>query len=269
MKEYPRVCGDAFTLVEILVVVAILGILATLVLTGVGKAIRSGQAAQSSNNLRHLTLANLNYAAEHGTFSPAADLQNMKRWHGARKDGSGPFEATQGYLSPYLGREARVIPCPVLTRMLKEAGQSFEEGSGGYGYNSTYLGGMRDFQLDEEGVFIPAPVTRLRRAAETVMFATTAYAREDGVQEYPFAEPPYWDFGSGPSGFRPSPTVHFRFDGQAIVGWCDGHISFVQREEREQGTNPHGGDAEEQALGWFGPDQENGYWNPEREAVGR
>jgi hypothetical protein len=269
MKRKPRGRVEGFTLVEILVVFVMVAVLATLAFGALSRAIRAGQEMQSSNNLRLLTLGNLTYAAEHGTFAPACDIQNVRRWHGARVGGSGPYDATKGFLSPYLGREARVIPCPVLTRMLKGGRKSFEEGSGGYGYNSTYLGGMRDFQIDGAGVFVPPPTTRLRRASETVMFASTAYARDDGVQEYPFAEPPFWDFGDGPSGFRPSPTVHFRFDGQAIISWCDGHISFVKLEERENGTNPHGGDAKKHQLGWFGPDKDNGYWNPEREVDGR
>ena len=86
------------------------------------------------------------------------------------------------------------------------------------------------------------------------MFATTAYARAGGIQEYPFAEPPFWDFGDGPTGSRPSPTVHFRFDGRAIVGWCDGHVSFVEpaaaRNRREPARRRcHGGIAR---LVWAG-----------------
>ena len=89
-------------------------------------------------------------------------------------------------------------------------------------------------------------------------------AMDDGVQEYPYAEPPFWDFGDGPTSFRPSPTVHFRFNGQAIVGWCDGHVSLERKEKRDVGENPYGGDPDAHQLGWFGPDEENGYWNPNR-----
>jgi prepilin-type N-terminal cleavage/methylation domain-containing protein/prepilin-type processing-associated H-X9-DG protein len=253
-----------FTLLELLVVMAIIGILASLTYAGVMHAIQQAQSVQSSSNLRQLTMANMAYAADHGTFCPAGDRQNARRWHGARGGPTGKFDATKGFLSPYLGREQRVIGCPVLARMLKKQGKTFEEGSGGYGYNSCYLGGMRESQFDEQGIYIPIPFLRVARPVDTVMFATTAYARAGGVQEYPFAEPPFWDFGDGPTQSRPSPSVHFRFDGQAIVGWCDGHVSFVRRELRATGENPHGGDATAQSLGWFGPDENNGFWNPER-----
>lgn len=40
--------------------------------------------------------------------------------------------------------------------------------------------------------------------------------------------------------------------------------SFESPAERLAGTNPHGGSAAAHDLGWFGPDEENGCWNPRR-----
>jgi hypothetical protein len=50
----------------------------------------------------------------------------------------------------------------------------------------------------------------------------------------------------------------------AIVGWCDGHISMETKVARNAGDDPYGGDPEAHNLGWFGPDDDNGYWNPRR-----
>lgn len=95
------------------------------------------------------------------------------------------------------------------------------------------------------------------------MFATTAYARTSGLQEYPYCEPPFWDFGSGPSGERPSPSVHFRANGKALVAWCDGHVSAeTNNKDSAHGENPHGGNSHDFPLGWFGPEENNGWWNP-------
>jgi len=96
------------------------------------------------------------------------------------------------------------------------------------------------------------------------MFATSGYANGKDIQEYPFCEPPFWDFGEGPTEWRPSPSVHFRFSNKALVAWADGRVTAESCDPREVGFNPHGGDAEAQKLGWFGPDEENGYWNPRR-----
>jgi prepilin-type N-terminal cleavage/methylation domain-containing protein/prepilin-type processing-associated H-X9-DG protein len=253
----------AFTLVELIVVVAIIAILAALILAGVQNVRRRAGATHSASNIRTLALANIAYQAENGRYCPADDRRNNRRWHGARKAG-GKFDPAEGFLAPYLGKERRVTPCPVFQHMLKGSG-TFEEGTGGYGYNAAYIGGTPAWKWNGDGTRESAVAAAVERPARTVMFTSTAYARAEGLQEYPYCEPPFWDFGDGPSGSRPSPTVHFRFDGKAVVAWCDGHVTFEVREPRDEGDNPHGGDARGNDLGWFGPDEENGFWNPHAE----
>ena len=251
----PRARG--FTLVELLVVIAIVGVLSAILLPVLAGAKLSGQVAASSNNLRELAAANLAYAADHGgVFCPAQEARNLVRWHGARTSANGAFDPTKGYLSPYLGNDGRVKIDPLFHDMITGA-QSFENGTGGYGYNEWYVGGT------PAAMYQPNRQADIFRPVQTVMFTTTAYANGSGVQEYPYCEPPYWpDQYGNPAGYRPSPTVHFRFRGQALVAWCDGHVSAEKMQERGDGDNPHGGDADAHHLGWFGPDAGNGFWNP-------
>ena len=251
----------AFTLLELLVVLAIIGILAALLFPAFRQAKMHAQATQSSNNLRQLVAANVAYANDQGYYAPADDITNNRRWRGARTSAGGTFDPTKGYLANYLGQSRMITPDPLFTDMLRASG-SFEEGAGGYGYNEVYIGGQPSWAYNGDGSRVSARPAQIERPTTTVMFATTAYARENGVQEYPFAEPPFWDFGDGPTDGRPSPSVHFRFNGKAIVGWCDGHVSMEPKIVRGDGDNPHGGDADLQNLGWFGPDEDNGYWKP-------
>ncbi len=251
-----------FTLVELLVVLAILGLLISLAIPVIGKVQIQGQSVASASNLKQLVAANHNYAIDHGFYAPADDRWNNKRWHGAREPG-GTFDPTRGFLADYLGQSRRVTMCPVFASM-NQARDTFEEGTGGYGYNASYIGGTPDWAYDAQGNRVSARAGTLLHLAGTIMFASTAYARMDGIQEYPYVEPPFWDLGSGPSGFRPSPTLHFRFNGRAAIAWADGRVTFEAREERPPGTNPHGGDADQHNLGWFGPDEDNGFWNPLR-----
>lgn len=261
---------EGFTLVEIIVVVAILAILLALLLPSIESVRRRSLAAASSHNLRQIATANLTYAADNGRYAPMDDYWNNRRWCGARPSPSQPFDPTRGFLSPYLGKSKQITPCPVFTRLLEEQEDkvsSFEEGTGGYGYND-YIGGSiaPNYSRDAQRIRLSLFVTRVPAPARTIMFASTAYARRGGVQEYPFCHPPYWTDELGvPQPFfgRPSPSLHFRFDGKALIAWCDGHLSFESQEERRPGTNPHGGDAKKQLLGWFGPDKDNGYWNPD------
>lgn len=253
----------AFTLIELLVVVAVIAVLTALLLAAVQTVRRQGDATHSASNIRTLALANIAYQAENGRYCPADDKRNNRRWHGSRRVGSAAFDPAQGFLAPYLGKSRRVTPCPVFQDMLKGSA-SFEEGTGGYGYNGSYIGGTPAWKWEGDGTRRSAVAANVERPADTVMFTSTAYARAEGLQEYPYCEPPFWDFGDGPAGFRPSPTVHFRFDGKALVAWCDGHVTYEAPLDREEGTNPHAGEVEGKNLGWFGPDENNGYWNSQK-----
>jgi prepilin-type N-terminal cleavage/methylation domain-containing protein/prepilin-type processing-associated H-X9-DG protein len=260
--------GLAFTLIELLVVIAIIAVIAAILLPALNSAKERGYATKSSQNIRQLAAANIAYAAEQGVYAPADNKQNNRRWCAGMNTGSGQFDPTKGYLSPYLGKDGAVLACPLFTRMLKGS-QSFESGTGGYGYNATYIGGVPgpidNAAYNADGSRRSASPASVAHPSTTLMFATTAYANGDSVQEYPFAEPPFWTDKSGATTGRASPTVHFRFQGKAIIGWCDGHVSFEAATPREAGDNPHGGDATAQSLGWPGPDKDNGWWNPQRE----
>jgi len=252
-----------FTLVELLAVIAIIGILSAILFS----ALRGGRAAaleaQCVQNIRQLAAANLMYAREgEGRFCFAQDIRNNLRWHGERTGASQPFDATKGPLAPYLGRDERVKICPAFEKILKGS-KSFETGSGGYGYNAIYIGGTPANPWQGELLAnVPSPAT-------TVMFADTGMTKPDGVQEYPYAEPPRSVRPSGKLDSALSPSVHFRHAGRANVAWCDGHVT-AELPSRMGTKNYYGGDDKKGQIGWFGPESDNGYWNPAfAEAVSR
>jgi prepilin-type N-terminal cleavage/methylation domain-containing protein len=251
-RTHPEPGG--FTLVELLISILILVVLIIIGYHGMSVARDGANQAVSTGNLRALVMANFLYESDHGTYAPATDARNRTRWHGGRNNGSEAFDPSKGYLSPYLGESRRVGVCPQFKRFLTKG--SFEEGSGGYGYNAIYIGGTpRDPLKPNRPAQVPNP-------ARTLMFATTALAKADGVQEYPFADPRYWVDPNGNLRGKLQPTVHFRFRGKALIAWCDGHISTERPEESD--TNYYGGDNKRWSIGFFGPAEENGYWNPKR-----
>ena len=259
-----RPAAGAFTLLELLAVIVIIAVLATLLLPAFRSAKLHSYAIRSSQNLRQLVAANIAYATDQGSYAPADNKQNNRRWHGGRTSASTPFDPAKGFLADYLGPSREILRCPLFTQMLTGS-QSFEEGTGGYGYNTSYIGGRPGGAWNSDGTRLSARPAQIQRPAQTVMFGTSALARAGGVQEYAAIEPPFWDYGTGPTGDRPTPSLHFRFQGKALVGWCDGHISMETRADRPTGPNPYGGDPNADNLGWFGPDEGNGYWNPDRE----
>lgn len=246
-----------FTLVELLVVILLVAALSVLAYSGTRRFITSARVAESSNNLRSLAIANTTYLADNGVYCPADDRSDNRKWHGARKSSGGRFDPTQGFLSPYLGKSMRVTVCP-LFRALVEGSSSYEYGAGGYGYNAAYIGGYPGGGYDSiTKIRNPQRPANVPNPGRTVMFTTAAYAQPAGLQESSYCEPPFWDDGS-----KPSPTVHFRANGKALVAWCDGSVTAESKNASTPGFNPHGGDAEKWNLGWFGPDDNNGYWNP-------
>ena len=244
-----------FTLLELLVVIAIIGIVAALLLAALRNGRAGGQAVQCMENIHQLAIANLEYVRENdGRYCFAQDIKNNLRWHGVRTGGSQPFDGTKGPLAPYLGTEARVKICPAFEHILGGK-KSFENGSGGYGYNEIYIGGSpADPWTGELAANVPSP-------ARTVMFADTAMSRATGVQEYPFAEPPQWVTPGGTLAGALSPSIHFRHNGRANVAWCDGHIT-AEAPSTLGKKNSYGGDDKKNQIGWFGPARDNGWWNP-------
>ncbi len=249
-----------FTLVELMVVVLVVALLAAISVSLGRSMLVRAHISKSTGNLRQLATANLNYASDHGRFCPADDRRNLVRWHGARTSSSGRFDPERGLLSPYLGRSRRVTDCP----LFHPGEGGFDDGSGGYGYNSTYIGGIPGGGYDADtGLRVSQRPANVANPSRTVMFATTAYATAGGLREYAFCEPPFWDFGGGPSGHRPSPSTHFRANGRALVAAVDGSVTAVEPNTAQHGYNPHGGDSRDAGLGWFGPEANNGRWNPE------
>ncbi len=76
-------CNRAFSLAEMLAVVAILAILVALLMPVVGRMQESGRLAESTSKLRQIAVAMQNYLNENGTWPSAAGGGNLPYW---RKD---------------------------------------------------------------------------------------------------------------------------------------------------------------------------------------
>jgi prepilin-type processing-associated H-X9-DG protein len=244
-----------FTVVEMIAVICVMAFLAVILIPTAQWLRREGMAAKSTGNLRQLATANLAYAADHdGAYCPAQEPRNRGRWHGGRVSTKDKFEPAEGFLAPYLGLSRQIGLCPLMAA-LRKSGQTFEEGTGGYGYNAAYIGGT------PANPYKPTNVMFVPRPSRTIMFATTALARGEGVQEYPYVEPFQWVNPNGKLSGPLQPSLHFRANGYALVAWCDGHVS-KEKPGQLGGGDYYGGDSKKQQIGWFGPKKDNGYWNP-------
>lgn len=208
----------AFTLVELLVVVAVIGILAGLLLPGLARARAAADAARCVSNLHQTALAAQLYWDEHAgvAFSERTVRTNggWRYWFGWLQDGAEgqrEFDATQGALWPYFqGRGVEV--CPSLNR----ASPLFKAKARGaaYGYAYNLLLGPRG---------LPGrALTSVARPAGLAVFADGGQVndfQEPASAEHPMLEEFYY-FDTN----TVSATVHFRHRGRAQVAFADGHV---------------------------------------------
>ena len=257
---------NAFTLIELLVVISIIAILLGILMPALS-AVRTGaQTLICKTNLRQLVLASISYAEENNGYNvPAAsdmlEGPGLHRWHGTRDTLDDPFDFQRGPLFSYL-TNSQVKECPLRLNFVKDQqwNTNFEQGCGGYGYNMTYIGSrLWEYGLKSEKDWIDAyaKTTRLseiKMPARTLMFCDTAMSNEENTLiEYSFAEPPFAVQNGLPvTSFYMSPSIHFRHNNSANIGWADGHISDSQMAHKEN-TNAYGINSNNMELGWFDP----------------
>jgi prepilin-type processing-associated H-X9-DG protein len=268
MKVHPMKRGDirAFTLVEIVVVLATISLLTALLMPALGRARTEARELVCRSNLHQLVLANTAYATENGGFyvAAASDLgasAGLCRWHGVRSSLNEPFDPRRGPLAGYLGDgQVKECPLPIAFTKGQEWSRNFEQGSGGYGYNMMYLG-SRLWEAPTDAGATPsraythtAAVTEVKNPGQTLMFADAAMAKNGGALiEYSFAEPPFAVFGGQVmTDFRMSPSIHFRHADRANIGWTDGHTGSESLAPLDL-ANVYGVNSSALRLGWFAP----------------
>ncbi|MBC2592968.1 type II secretion system protein [Ruficoccus amylovorans] len=266
----------AFSLIELLSAMAVLAILGTLVVNVVGSVRQQAMTSRSMGSIRALVTANYACAADTGRFAKAENLADTVHWHGKQKS-SNNWVGYGGYLTPYLGEDRKVSLCPVFEQILEEdEGNQFNKGTGGYGYNGIYLGNDPAATIAPSGSSgggntRPTRPVRTETAANrpsalidpanTVMFTSAALVKEGGVVET-YLSAPYHALSGTELGQRLTPTTHFRFNGKALVAWCDGHVTLEAPNDADTSQNAYGDDNGKYTVGWFGPTDNNGYWNP-------
>jgi prepilin-type N-terminal cleavage/methylation domain-containing protein/prepilin-type processing-associated H-X9-DG protein len=245
--------APAFTLIELLIVVVIIGVLAGLLLPALAGAKESARAAICKSNLHQLTLAALLYCQYNDDYFPPSswdlNTRNLHRWHGVRDTTREPFDFKRSPLYELLKGD-RVKACPSFAQYLT----GFEAGCGGYGYNDDYIGSGRGVPDDLSSG--PARRAMLRDPSNTVLFADAAFLGGEGsgsLIEYSFiTEPLFEAWGKCPS----TPSVHFRHRGYANVSWCDGHITSEPMGWSSNGFFPNF-DFAGHHIGYIGPYHDN------------
>jgi prepilin-type processing-associated H-X9-DG protein len=205
------------TLVELLVVIAVMAILASLLLPALTASKAAAKRIQCVDNLRQLGLAARLYwdDSDDFTFRYLTGGTNGGRlyWFGWLKpgaEGEREFDATQGALYSYL-QGTGVEICPSLDYGSSIYKYKARGAAYGYGYN-LYLGQTS------------INTSRILRPGDTVLLADAAQVNDfqaPASPDHPMLEEFYYIDADESSGY---PNVHFRHQHQANAVFCDGHV---------------------------------------------
>lgn len=125
-----RMCG--FTLMELLVVVAVVGILAAVLLMGVGKLKERGNGVKCANNLRQIGVALASYVGDHdGALVPGSEPEPGKMWYNVLE----PYMSDGPEIDPSSPNRPKWQQCP--SKVFTKNPDRF---SVGYGWNYYFFG---------------------------------------------------------------------------------------------------------------------------------
>jgi len=188
--------GAGFTLVELLVVVAIIAILAGLLLPAVAQAKARGKGAGCLNNLRQIGLATQMYADENESYPPAW-ISSTTRW--------------MDLLKPMLPKQSGVYLCPADTQRLAVAWDT----------NIFLSYGINTFRFDDQAhcFWYGVKANAVPRPSGTIIFADCT--------------PGKYYCGGGSAFKEPVVDVDYRHPKRGFVAvFCDGHVEIKTKTQQ-------------------------------------
>ena len=222
--RHPRrpdtVAREGFTIVELLVVIAVVALLAGMLIPTLSKAREAAQRTQCLNQLHQLFLASQLYWDDHEgrtfRYRQGAVGDGVLYWFGWLQNGAEgmrTFDGAQGALGPYL-KGSPVQLCPAFASRGAHVKLKASTLSYGYGMN-LHLSPAPAASLKIDSITEPARIVWLADAAQINTFQQPASESDPRLEEFYYVN-------------ATETTAHFRHRGQAEAVFVDGHASAQQ-----------------------------------------
>lgn len=230
MKQRIR---NRFTLVEMLVVIAIIGILAALLMPALRNAVEAARTAMCANNQRQCHIALTSYGGDNlghlAAFYKAAGGQNVYWTLFVRGNQAG---FASGFSGPSYIESSRLLLCPNNPKLRYELSAGDRDGTGNpsaYGYGlfrftaaessalGESFGRQINFSAGTRPFIIQYNLNRIRRPSSVTMFADSAFPKSTGV----------WSMANvsgSASAIADTGRVWLQHSGMANIMFFDGHL---------------------------------------------
>lgn len=181
----------AFTLVELLVVIALIALLSALIFPVVRQGIGAGKSAACKSNLHQLHAAHMMYLDDHGGrfFSWRTDGGgDGVQWYwglerGGAGEGSRVLDKSKAVLAPYFDHVGGVEVCPAFPYQTAGFKRKFDVASYGYGINAYMLAGASPISTIA-GVRSPSETIAWGDSAQVNTWQAPASPRNPMIEEW-------------------------------------------------------------------------------------